>query len=113
MWKPPYRGDFVTEWLFAIPLGGKRGKIEAKRFKGLGVKAGMSDVFLAYVHKGCGGLWIEMKKRRRDFDSEAKARAAVTKLQRDFQLRMALQGYKTAVCYGAGEAIQEIKDYFE
>ncbi len=113
LWKPPGEREPVIEWLFAIPGGGKRGKIEAKRFKGLGVKAGVSDLFLAYVSKGRGGLWIEMKKKAKDFDSPRLARAAVTKLQRGWLNRMDRQGYKTAICYGADEAIQEIKDYFE
>ena len=51
------------EWLYHIPNGGKRGKIEAARFKAMGVKAGVPDLCLPVPRGGYHGLYIEMKRR--------------------------------------------------
>lgn len=48
-------------WLYHVPNGGKRGPIEAKIMKGMGVKPGVLDYHLPVPRKGCCGLWIEMK----------------------------------------------------
>lgn len=49
--------------LYHIPNGGKRGKIEAARFKAMGVKAGVPDLCLPVARGGYHGLYIEMKRR--------------------------------------------------
>ena len=51
------------EWLYHIPNGGKRGKIEAARFKAMGVKAGVPDLCLPVPMGRYHGLYIEMKRR--------------------------------------------------
>ncbi len=47
---------------FAIPNGGKRNPVEAARLKKQGVKAGVSDIFVAYPENPYHGLWIELKR---------------------------------------------------
>ena len=51
------------QWLFHIPNGGKRSKVEAARFKAMGVKPGVPDLCLAVPRNGYHGLYIEMKRR--------------------------------------------------
>lgn len=112
-------GSVVADYLYAIPNGGQRGgaknrngiAIEAARMKGLGVKAGVSDLHLPVPVDGCPGLWIEMKKQREAFRSEAEARRAVSPQQAEWLQRMASLGFETAVCYGGQEAIDVIAGY--
>ena len=51
------------KWMIHIPNGGLRSKSEAVRFKRLGVKAGVSDLFLPVARGGFHGLWIELKRQ--------------------------------------------------
>jgi hypothetical protein len=103
----------VGDFLFAIPNGGKRGIREAARFKKLGVKPGVSDLFFAYPCGEFAGLWIEMKKQRLAFRSAGEAARAVSEDQEEFQKNMRWAGYETDVCYGCAEAINIISSYLE
>lgn len=47
-----------------IPNGGYRKPSEAARFRALGVRAGVPDIFLPVARGGYHGLWIELKRRR-------------------------------------------------
>jgi hypothetical protein len=87
--------------LFHIPNGGKRGKVEAARFKAAGVKAGVPDLFLPVPRGQYHGLFVELKAGKNKPD-EAQT-AWLTELGR--------MGYRTAVCYTLDEAIREIKMY--
>ena len=51
--------------LFAVPNGGRRGAIEAKRLKDEGATAGVSDLIYLEARGGYGALCIETKTRRR------------------------------------------------
>ena len=50
--------------LFHVPNGGIRSKPEAVRFKKIGVKAGVPDLFLPVARGGWHGLFIEMKRQK-------------------------------------------------
>ena len=95
----------VLRWMFAIPNGGKRSKMEAARLKRQGVKPGVSDIFLPIVTDEFPGLYLEMKRRKADGPSRP------TPKQKEFHVAMTRQGYKCVVCYGAEAAIQAIKEY--
>lgn len=96
-------GIRVSEYLFAIPNGGKRNPKEAARMKGLGVKAGVSDLFLPVARGGYHGLWIEMKAKK----------GKTSEAQADWINRMREQGYMAGVCHGWIPAKNTIKDYLE
>ena len=91
--------------LFAIPNGGLRNKLVAKKLKREGVKAGVPDTFLAvpgyHFPDVLHGLFIEMKfgKNR------------PTKNQKEFLEDLGVEDYKTAVCYSFEEAKRVIIDY--
>lgn len=91
----------IYPYIFAIPNGGKRDLITAKRLKDEGVKKGVSDVFVSIPSNGKSGLYIEFKRPK----------GIVTDFQKEFMERMLKNGYHCVVCFSPDEAIQEIKDY--
>lgn len=52
-----FRKTYRPVRIFAIPNGGKRGKVEAMRLKVEGVSAGVPDLYIPEWR-----LWVEMKK---------------------------------------------------
>lgn len=91
------------DMLFAIPNGGRRGDIEAKKLVGQGVRAGVSDLFFACPAHGLHGLFIEMKAG----DGEP------SDLQWDWLNRAESRGYAVAVCWTAQQAIDTIEEYLD
>lgn len=49
------------ELLLAIPNGGLRNIVVAKKLKAAGLKPGVPDIFLPVARKRSHGLWIELK----------------------------------------------------
>ena len=97
----------VGDYLFAIPNGGYRNGREAARFKGQGVRAGVSDLFLAFPSPGATikhGLFIEMKAPKGHG-------ARVSKAQEVFISRVQDAGYEAIVCYGWDSARQAINKH--
>lgn len=89
------------KWLFAIPNGGQRNVIVAKKLKAEGVKKGVSDLCLPVARNGFNGLYIEMKSD--------KGRA--TKDQNKFIDFVLNQGYSARVCHGWEQAKNHIEWY--
>lgn len=88
--------------LFHVPNGGSRGPAEAGRFKAMGVRPGVPDVFLDVPRGDFHGLRIEMKRRRGGELSEAQADWI------DYYNQI---GYRAVVCYGWDEARRAIEEY--
>ena len=74
----------------------QRGRI----LKRMGVKKGVSDLFLAFPHNGYHGLWIELK-----VDSKA------SKVQLVFGERKKQRGYDFRVTYGFESSKEYILSY--
>lgn len=89
------------ELMFHVPNGGRRDKREAARFKAMGVKPGVSDIFLPVARGVYHGLFIEMKAP----DGRASAE------QKKFINAVREQGYRAEVCFGWEQASQVILDY--
>lgn len=87
--------------IYHIPNGGSRNELEAANLKRQGVKAGVPDLALPVALKGYNGLYIEMKFGKNK----------TTEKQNWWLEQLTKQGYKTAVCYGADEAITTLKEY--
>jgi hypothetical protein len=100
-------GAKLADYMFHIPNGGKRGKVEAAILKGMGTKKGVSDLFLPLPMHGKPGLWIEMKAPFKD----SKDKNYPSTDQKQWLTRMSLAGYVTAVAYGWFEARQIILNY--
>lgn len=94
-------GRSELDLLFHVPNGGGRSKGEGAKLKSMGVKAGVSDLFLPVMVLGCGGLWIEMKTDG----------GVVSEAQDEWIGAMSVGGYKAVVCYGWEEAVEAIKSY--
>lgn len=89
--------------LFHIPNGGKRNAREAARFKQMGVKPGVPDLFLPVPRGRYHGLFIEMKSEK----------GKLSEYQQDWLLELTAKGYAACVCFGADEAIADITAYME
>lgn len=96
-----YRGRIV---LFAIPNGGQRNLLVAKKMKAEGVRAGVPDLFLAVPNKDYAGLFIEMKKEKG---------GVVSEYQKIMLSRLEQAGYKCIVCKGFDHAKAEIEEYLK
>lgn len=89
--------------LFHIPNGGLRGKAEAARFKAMGVKSGVPDLFLPVARSGAHGLFIEMKA----------SGGRVSPNQKEWISELEKQGYSAAVCFGWDEARGVLEKYLK
>lgn len=103
--------------IYAIPNGSKRNIITAKKLKDEGVKAGVPDIAVDVAMNGYHGLKIEMKARRcvivmRKLKTKIETlEGKLTEKQKEHLNLLEKYGYKTAVCYNAGEAIKELEEY--
>ena len=114
--------SWIGQYLIHIPNGGSRSSAaEGANLKAMGVKAGVSDLFLAHPKgwldmgdecwvKYCG-LWIELKRQIKAYSSQAMAFKAATKPQLAWLEAMEKHGYRAEVAYGADHAIKVIEAY--
>lgn len=98
----------LIDYMYAIPNGGKRGKLEAARLKKQGVKAGVSDIHLTLPYNGFYGLWIELKRPI----VKGKPKPSVSPSQKEWIQRMNENGHLAIVAYGYKEARAGIESYF-
>jgi hypothetical protein len=92
----------LRELIFHIPNGGYRNPKEAAKFKRLGVKKGMSDLFLPLPTKWHHGLFLELKR---------KINSKVSKEQSEWLEKMKSFGYSTHVAYGFDHAKEILMAY--
>ena len=85
------------------PNGGYREIAEAAKFKRLGVSAGFPDIFIPVPRKGCGGLFIELKRVSGGRLSEA---------QRGWGDLLIKNGFAWHEAHGSEVAIRIVMDYF-
>lgn len=96
-----FKDGRLSDYLFHIPNGGSRNIIEATKLKKMGVKAGVPDLQLIVPNGQVHGLWIELKAQKGKLQPSQKIMIQ----------RLEAQGYMCKVCFGADEAISEIKKY--
>ena len=96
-----HRKIYDSGALFAIPNGGKRLELEAKRLKAEGVYAGASDLILLVPRGQYHGLCLEMKTIGGTLSPEQEA----------WLLSRRLDGYATDVCYTYEQAVESVTDY--
>ncbi|MCH5207550.1 MAG: VRR-NUC domain-containing protein [Oscillospiraceae bacterium] len=89
--------------LFHVPNGGKRNAREAARFKRMGVKPGVPDLFLPVSRGGFYGLFIELKAHN----------GRVSENQGKWLRELYEQGYAVCVCFGFEEAKRDIIRYLD
>lgn len=91
----------LGSYLLKVTNEGKRGWCQGKKMKAEGLKKGVSDLFLAFPHKGKSGLWLELKSKGKN----------PTKEQLEFLWAMRDVGYDAEIKDSVDEGIQAIKDY--
>ena len=102
--------------MYHIPNGGKRSKSEAARFRTMGVKAGVPDIFLPVKRSGhwltgpsdmiapYNCLYIELKRQHG---------GTVSPAQKTWIAALRKAGYAVEVCKGWEAAAAVIMDYLE
>jgi hypothetical protein len=104
-------------WLHHIPNGGSRGDtpasraIRGARLAAEGVRPGVADIFLPAPGRGGCGLYIEMKAKNKKL--KTKDGGGLSTKQLEFAEFVSKNEYKWVCCYGADEAIKEIKKYLD
>jgi len=76
---------------------------EGRKLKRMGVKRGVSDIFVAIPKNGKAGLWLELKV----------GSGKLSKEQSDFLERKKERGYDCHVAWGYSEAIDILLNYLE
>lgn len=76
---------------------------EGRKLKRMGVKRGVSDIFVAIPKNGKSGLWLELKV----------GSGKPSKEQIDFLARKQERGYVCRVAWGYSDAIDILLDYLE
>ena len=93
--------DSLRGLVIHIPNEGHRSKRYGALLRDMGMRAGVSDLFIAMARHTFFGAWIELKS----------ASGKVSTEQARFHLDMAQQGYFTMTCWGVDEAIKTIAWY--
>lgn len=91
----------IYPYAFHIANERKCSPYRGKILKKMGVKSGVSDIFIAIPSKNFHGLWIEMKAGKN----------TLTPNQKQFLMDMKSQGYEAQCCYGFDEAKVVIEEY--
>ncbi len=93
----------ISPYAFSIPNEAKRNPITGRIMKRMGMRSGVSDVFIAIPNKTAHGLFIELKA--------GKNKATASQLE--FIKDVRYQGYEAEVCIGSIEAIKVITKYLK
>lgn len=110
VWAQWSRFEFPDlQWMFAIPNGGHRNLLVARKMKAEGVKPGVPDIFLPVARKGFNGLFLEMKAE--GSRPVRGGKGGLSDLQCEWIAAMRSRGYSAQVAYGKHEAIKIITDY--
>lgn len=88
--------------LFAVPNGGDRNVIVAKKLKAEGVKKGVPDLCLPVPRGGYYGLFIELKRVKK---------SQISTEQIAWLSALRELGYRAEMCLGAGAAWEVIQEY--
>lgn len=92
--------------IFHIPNAGRRGGrlglLDGVRFKKLGLKAGVPDLFISEPIHPFHGFYIEMKAPKERPSKE----------QNEMLTRLGLRGYKTTWCNSFDDFKLKVENYF-
>lgn len=97
----------MLKWLYAVPNGGARHIVTARRLKAEGVKPGVPDLCLPYPtwRVKYHGLYIEMKSKD--------TKGSLSKDQKEWIEYLTSVGYKVVTAWTAEEAIEAIEEYLQ
>jgi len=89
------------DMIFHIPNGSNKSISQAVKFKRMGLKSGVPDIFLAIPMNGFHGLFIERKAKK----------GVISPTQKEWLKRLNEQGYRAVVAKGFEEAVKVIEEY--
>lgn len=89
------------EWMYHIPNGGSRHRLEAYNLKKQGVKSGVPDICLPVARGEYHGLYIELKAHNN----------TPTENQKKWLAGLKKNGYYSVICWGWEQAAEAIKQY--
>ena len=95
--------DNRYELIFAVPNGGLRNIIVAKKLVREGVKKGVSDIFIPIPCGKYHGMFLEMKSKRKG--------AKLSEQQKEFFKGVSAQSYYAVCCPGFEAAKKATRDY--
>lgn len=99
-WGIRYHGHSLYDYLYHV-ANNRRSKIEGSILKGLGVKAGVSDLVIPIRSCQYGGLYLELKVQRR----------VASDVQLEYHQRLREGGQCVAMAWTFDEARKTITDY--
>lgn len=88
---------------------GKRTPQQGANLKRLGLRPGVSDIFIYYPSNGFHGLWIEMKRNKKYTKSEMNTPTWIA--QERFLESVKSVGYEAKICYGWEDGVRVIERY--
>ena len=88
--------------LFAVPNGGDKNVIVARKLKAEGVKKGVPDLCLPLPRGGYHGMFIELKRQKK---------GRISPEQGEWIKALRGQGYRAEICNGATEAWNVLQEY--
>lgn len=91
----------IAKFIMHFPNEGKRTNSFGKLMKSFGMRAGVSDLFIALPRGGYHGAWIELKSKK----------GRLSQAQVEFLEDMKSQDYFVSVCYSLDEAIMIVTNY--
>ena len=97
-----FRWQYPKELIYAIPNGGQRNIIIAKKLKAEGVTAGIPDLFVAAACGGYNGIYIELKNGQQGIVSES---------QKNIIAHLQNKGYKVVVSRSFEDFVSTINAY--
>lgn len=99
-WGIRYHGRALYDYMYHVP-NNRRTKTEGAILKGLGVKAGVSDLVIPIRSAQYGGLYLELKVQRR----------TASNAQLDYHERLREGGQCVAMAWTFEEARKIISEY--
>ncbi len=93
----------LSQYVFHIPNGGYRNYREAKKLKSMGVKKGVSDLFLPYPNILYHGLWQEVKSHKGHISEE----------QKEWIFKMRKVGYAAEAVRNLEESVNIFLSYLD
>lgn len=75
----------------------------------MGLRSGVSDLFIYYPTATYHGLWLEVKRNKRYTPSERLTDTWIA--QEDFIKSVKSVGYEAKICYGVDDGIEIIESY--
>lgn len=88
---------------------GKRTEAQGHNLKLMGLRPGVSDLFVYYPSHGLSGLWLEVKRNKKYTKSERSTSTWIA--QERFIENVISVGYAGSFCYGMEDGIRIIKEY--